>query len=100
MKLNDLVSFIRFSLNRSAHIKISGPINRLSLFSRNAHCQSIDGIFSCNGNSSHTTDTKLRRLLNFKTRTVTECGLLPTASPLTETGNKKNLQGEIVTQNY
>ena len=38
---------------------------------------------------SHTTDTKLRRLLNFKTRIVTECDILPTASALTETSNKK-----------
>ena len=39
---------------------------------------------------SHTTDTKLRCLLNFKTITVTECDLLPTASALTETGHKKS----------
>ena len=29
MMLNDLVSFIRFSLNDSPYIKTSGPINRL-----------------------------------------------------------------------
>ena len=77
MKLNDLVSFIRFSLNGGPHIKTSGQINRLSLFSTNARCRSIDRIFPCNGNASHTTDTKLRRLLQYKTRTVTECDLLP-----------------------
>ena len=77
MKLNDLVSFVRFSLNDSPHTKTSGPIDRLSLFSTNAHCRSIDRIFPCKGDASHTTDTKLRRLLNFKTRTVTECDLLP-----------------------
>ena len=48
MKLNDLVSFIRFSLNGSPHIKTSGPINRISLFSTNAHCRSINRIFPCN----------------------------------------------------
>ena len=75
MKLNDLVSFIRFSLNGSPHMKTSGRINRLSLFSTNAHCRSIDRIFPCSGDASHTTDKKLRRLLNFKSRTVTD--LLP-----------------------
>ena len=64
MKFNDLESFIRFALNDSPHIKTSGPINRL--FSTNAHCRSIDGIFSCNGNFSYTTDITLRSLLNFK----------------------------------
>ena len=39
---------------------------------------------------SHTEDTKLHCILNFKTRTVTECDLLPTASTLTETCNKKS----------
>ena len=29
MNLNDLVSFIRFSLNDSPYIKTSGPINRV-----------------------------------------------------------------------
>ena len=77
MKLNDLVSFVGFSLNGSLHIMTSGPINRLSLFSTNAYCRSIDRIFPCNGDTSPTTDTKLRHLLNFKTRTVTECDLLP-----------------------
>ena len=48
MKLNELVSFIRFSLDGSPHIKTSGPINRLSRFPLNAHCRSIDGIFQCN----------------------------------------------------
>ena len=92
MKLNDLVSFVRFSLNGSPHIKTSGPINRLSLFSTNAHCQSIDKIFPCNGDASHTTDTKLCRLLYFKTRTVTKCDLLPPpCNALTETGNKKTI---------
>ena len=124
MKLNDLVSFIRFSLNGSPHIKTSGPINRLSLFSTNAHCRSIDRIFPCNGDASHTTHTKLCRLLNFETRTVTECDLLPPASALTEQAIKKskfksapcktpicdqckckvlfeaNLQWEFATQNY
>ena len=42
IKLNDFVSFVRFSMNGSPHVKISGPINRLSLFSTNAHCRSID----------------------------------------------------------
>ena len=79
MKLNDLVSIVRFSLNGKSHIKTSGPINKLSLLPTkfNTHCRSIDRIFPCNGGSSHTTDTKLRRLLNFKTRTVTDCDLLP-----------------------
>ena len=80
MKLNDLVSFVRFSLNGSpppSLIKNLGPINRRSLFSTNAHCRSIDRIFPWNGYASHTTDTKLRCLLNSNTRTVTECGLLP-----------------------
>ena len=77
MKLNGLVSFVRFSLNGSLNIKTSGPINRLSLFSTNAHCRSIDRIFPCNGDASHTTDTKLRRFLHFKTRTVIERDLLP-----------------------
>ena len=45
MEINDLISFMRFSLNASPHIKTSGPINRLSLFS---HCRSIDRIFPCN----------------------------------------------------
>ena len=75
MKLNDLVSFVRFSLNGSPHIKTSGSINRRSIISTNAHCRSIDRIFPYNGYASHTRDTKLRRLLNFKT--VTECDLLP-----------------------
>ena len=44
---------------------------------------------------SHTTDAKLRLLLNFKTITGTECDLLPTASALTETGNKKNLSSKF-----
>ena len=74
MKLNDFVSLVRFSLNGSPHIKTSGPINRLSHFSTTAYCRSIDKIFPCNGDASHTTDTKLRRLLNF--RTVTECDLI------------------------
>ena len=64
MKLNDLVSFIRFSLNDSRHIETSGPINRLCLFSTNARCRSIDRIFSSNRDASHTTDIKLCRLLN------------------------------------
>ena len=81
MKLNDLVSFKRFSLNGSPRTKTPRPINRLSLFSTNAHCRSIDRIFPCNGDASHTTDTKLRRLLNFKTRTVTECDLLNPPPP-------------------
>ena len=58
----------------------------------------IDRIFPSNGDASHTTDTKLRRLLNFKTRTVTECDLQnspPPASALTETGNKKNLSSKL-----
>ena len=29
MKLNDLASFIRFSLNDSPHVQTSGPISRL-----------------------------------------------------------------------
>ena len=75
MKLNDFVIFVRFSLNGRPHIKTPKPINGLSLFSKNAHCRSIDRIFPCNGDASHITDTKFFRLLNFKT--VTECDLLP-----------------------
>ena len=89
MKLNDLVSFVRFSLNGSPDIKTSGPINRLFFFSTSAHSQSIDTIFPCNGDASHTTDTKLRRLLNFKTRSFTKCDLQLPTSALTEAGNKK-----------
>ena len=37
MKLNDLVSFVRFSLNGGPHIKTSGPINRRSFFSSTEH---------------------------------------------------------------
>ena len=48
MKLNDLVSFVRFSLNNSPHVKTSRPINRLSLFPANAQCRSIDRIVQCN----------------------------------------------------
>ena len=87
MNLNNLVSFIRFSLNGSPHIKTSGPINRLSLFSTNAQCRSIDRIFPCN--FFRIPDTKLRCLPNFKTKTVTECDLLPTARALTEADNNE-----------
>ena len=34
MKLNDFVSFIRFTLKGSPHINTSRPINRLSLFNK------------------------------------------------------------------
>ena len=94
IKLNDLVSSVRFSLNGSPHIKTLGPINRLSLFSANAHCRSIDRIFPCNGDASHTTNTKLRRLLSFKTRTVTECDLLPPAA-LWQKQAIKNLSSKL-----
>ena len=70
MKLNDLISFIRFSLNNGPHIKTSGPINRLSLFPTNEHFRSIDRIFPCNGDASHTTNIKLRCLLNFKNQSA------------------------------
>ena len=69
MKLNDLVSFIKFSLNCSPPYKCTLPVDQ-----QNVSMQ-----------LSHTTDTKL----NYKTRTVTECDLQPTATALTETGNKK-----------
>ena len=74
MKLNDLISFIRFSLNGSPPppppIKTSGPINRLSLFSNK--CTLPIDRQNLSMQLFHATDTKLRRLLNFKTRTVTE----------------------------
>ena len=79
MKLNDLISFIRFSLNGSPPpppppppppIKTSGPINRLSLFSNK--CTLPIDRQNLSMQLSHATDTKLHRLLNFKTRTVTE----------------------------
>ena len=97
-RLNDSVSFIRFSLNGRPHIKTSGPINRLSLFSTNAHCRSLDRIFPCNRDASHTTN-KLQCLLNFKTRTVTECDYSP-ASALTEPGNKKIGVQNCTLQNF
>ena len=70
MKLNDLVSFIRFSLNDSPHIKTSGPISRLF---QQKH------IADCSTEYFHTTEillipqtSNLPASLTLKTRTVTE----------------------------
>ena len=56
-------------MNSSPHIKTSGPVNRLALF-----------LTTCTLQLSYTTDTRLHRLLYFKTRTVTECDFLTTAT--------------------
>ena len=67
-KLNDLVSFIRFSLNDSAFPPPPPPPRPqdqlIDFF--NKYKLPIDRRNLFNGNSSHTTDIKLRRLLNFK----------------------------------
>ena len=96
VKLNDLLSFVRFSLNDSHHIKTSGPTNRPFQQMHIAH-QSME--------SFHATEILLiPQTSNFvvsltlKNRTVTECDLLPSpppASTLTETGNKKNLCSKL-----
>ena len=74
MKLNDLVSFIRFSLNDSPNIKTSGPINKLF---QQMH------IADRSTESFHATEILLipqtsnfAVSLTLKTRTVTECDLL------------------------
>ena len=54
---------------------------KLALLCSLTHCRSIDRIFPYKGDASHTTDIKLRRLLNFKTRVVTECDLIPLPAP-------------------
>ena len=102
MKFNDLVSFIIFSLNNSPRIKTSGPINRLF---QQMH------IADRSTESSHATEILLiPQTLNFtvsltlKTRTVTECDLLPPppspASALTETDNKKIYVQNCALQNF
>ena len=75
IKLNDLVSFIRFSLNDSPHVKTSGPINRLS---QQMH------IADRSTESFHETEILLipqtsnfAVSLTLKTRSVTECDLPP-----------------------
>ena len=76
MKLNDLVSFIRFSLNDSPHIKTSGPINRLfqqmHIANRSTESFHAKEIFLM----PHTSNLAVS--LTLKTLTVTECGLLHT----------------------
>ena len=74
MKLNDLVSFIRFSLNDSPNIKTSGPINKLF---QQMH------IADRSTESFHATEILLTPQtsnfavsLTLKTRTVTECDVL------------------------
>ena len=42
----------------------------------------------------------LRRPYNFKSRNVTECDLLPTATAMTETGKKKNLSSKLRPANF
>ena len=90
INLNDLVSFMRFSLNDSPRIKTSGPINRLF---QQMH------IADRSTESFHATQILLipqasnfAVSLTLKTLAVTECDLLQTPPPagaLTETGNKK-----------
>ena len=96
IKLNDLVSFVRFSLidTPPPHIKTSGPINRLL---QQMH------ITDRSTESFHTTEILLipqtsnfAVSLTLKNRTVTESDLLtPTARALTETCNRKNLCSKL-----
>ena len=87
IKLKDLVSFIRFSLNDSPHVKTSGPINRLfqqlHIADRSTESFHAQEILLIPQTSNFAVS------LTLKPRTITECDLLPPASALTETGNKK-----------
>ena len=96
MKLNDLVSFIRFALNGSPHIKTSEPTYRL-FFSTNAQTCTFVTLnkLPIDQQKCHTTDIELRCLLKFKTTTVSECDLLRPASALTETVNLKKSKFKI-----
>ena len=97
MKLNDS-RFIRFSLNDSPHIKISGPVNRLfqqiHIADRSTESFHATEILLIPQTSNFTIS------LTLKTRTVTECDLLlhPLPAPgsaLTETGNKEKSMFKI-----
>ena len=91
MKLHDLVSFIRFSLIDSPHIKTSRPIDKLSFFFFNKCILPIDrqNLSMQRRCFSYHRHQTFAGSLTLKTRTVTECDLQPPASALTETGNKK-----------
>ena len=99
MNLNDLVTFIRFSLNDGPHIKTSGPINRLI---QQMH------IADRSTESFHATEILLIPQtstfpvsLTLKTLTVIERDLLqPPASALTGTGNKKIYVQNCALQNF
>ena len=81
MKLNDLVSFIRFALNGSPYIKTSGPIYLLSFFNKctNVLC-GLEHIAHRSIESFHAMEMLLipqtpnfAVSLTLKTRAVTEC---------------------------
>ena len=86
MKLNDLVSFIRFALNGSPRINTSEPICRLSFFNKctNLYFCSLEHIANRSTEYFHAKEMLLiPHTSNFaisfilKTRAVTECDLLP-----------------------
>ena len=85
MKLNDLVSFIRFALNGSPYIKTSGPIYLLSFFNKctNMYFCGLEHIAHRSIESFHATEILLipqtpnfAVSLTLKTRAVTECDLI------------------------
>ena len=101
MKLNGLVSFVRFAANGSTpttpHIKTSRPTYRLS-FSTNVRTCTFAGLNTADRStkSFHATEMLLiphtsnpAVFLTLQTRAVTECDLLITIAAITftETGN-------------